>query len=522
MSPKLRDLLYFIALLILLAVFSHVLTPFAPIDIQVMAKYHDTKIIGDRKYRGRVFHFDSLALTKKQKTVERWRGDLWTQQLLAENVYEPEPVVLDEAYDELGFPNKPGRDRYTIACLGDSQTAHSWPQDVEAALQVPTGNFGVPSLEPGYWRESLEAFVLPKKPNLLVIGLYNVRNRVEKVFYAGDIPAMPKSTLRLQIYWIKKYGVPLSLLESPFGRFGVIAFDRLKTARGVVKDLRPWDIFYQSPSVSERSTPTVLQINGTKHSFLPSPQSLPILYTPLRDKYRRHIIQAVTQIRGRCVVEGIRTVIVSIPSKESVYLPFVQKQMTEEEQLKLLGVLPSSLPGFKKHYNEPTKLAKSIADSLGVPFLDGSKVLSKAVEDGKHPWYVTDSHLNREGSVILGTDVARFINSLGRSKMLSRSKVKLGPAPKLNVQKGFVELSVEPVEEGREIWLELDIEALKVSDLKVTGAQGSHSLSPIGGRMRATYFLRCDTVVSKDDRGLKISGMKKGTVIHGARLFIVQ
>ncbi|MDF1662450.1 MAG: hypothetical protein P1V97_11805 [Planctomycetota bacterium] len=522
MSAKLRDLLYFVALLILMAVFSHVLTPFAPMDFRVMAKFHDTKTVGDRTYRGRVYHLASQALTKEQKTVERWRGDLWNQQLLAENVYEPAPVVLDRVYDELGFPNKPGRDSYTIACLGDSQTAHSWPQDIEAALNVSTGNFGVPGLGPGYWRESLEAFVLPKKPKLVVIGLFNARNRVERIFYAGDVPTMPKSTLRLQIYWEKKYGVPLSLLESPFGRFGVIAIDRVKTARGVVKDLRPWWLFDKITPQKTRSIPTVIQLGATKHHFLPSPHSLPILYSPFREKYRRHIIQAITQIRGRCALEGIKTVIVAIPSKESVYLPFIQKELNEQEQLRLLGVLPSNLLGFKKHYNEPAKLAKEIAKDLELPFLDGSQVLSKAVQNGKHPWYVTDSHLSREGSVILGAEVARFIDSLGQSRLLSRSTVEMGAAPKLTVQKEFIELTVDAFKEGREIWLELDIEAFKVSDMLVSGAQGSLSIRPIAGRMRTTYFLRYDKLASEEDRSLKVSGMKRGTVIHGARLFIVQ
>lgn len=521
MSAKLRDLLYFVALLILLAVFSHVLTPFASIDIKVMAKFHEEKTINDRKYHGRVFYFAGRALTKRQETVEQWRGSLWNQGVLADEVYERAPVIYDEVYDEFGFPNKAGQDQYTIAFLGDSQTALSWPKEVGKALQVPVGNFGTPSLEPPFWRESLDAFVLPKKPKLVVIGLFNVRNRVNKMYYAGEVPAMPKSTLRQQIYWSKKYEIPLSLLDNPFGRMGVIALNRIKSARGTMKDLKPWRIFEQRVGKATGSVPSILQLGTTKHEFLPGPESLPFLYTPIREKYRLHMTQAVRQIRGRCALEGIQTIIVFIPSKESVYIPLIQKELNEQEQLKLLGVPADSLPGFEKYNDEALKLAKEIASKVGLPMLDGYEVLSEAVQAGKHPWFVTDSHLSREGCVIFGAAVGQFIKSLGLPKVLKRSRVTMGPAPALSVQKNEVELSVEPLKQGREIWLELDVEAKKASDVLVTGAQGSETFRPVGGRMRTTYFLRYDMLATEEDRGLRISGLKRGTLIHTARIFVV-
>lgn len=518
---KLRDLLYFVALLILLGFFSHGLTPFAPIDFQVMAKYHDKKVIGKREFRGRVYFERGRALTKRQETVEKWRGGLWNQQILADNVYEPEPVTFDHVYDELGFPNEPGRDNYTIACLGDSQTASGWPRTVEQTLNQSTGNFGVPALEPGYWKESLEAFVLSKKPNLVVIGLFNVRNRVEKVFYAGDIPSMPKSTLRRQIYWEKKYRLPLSFLDSPFGRFGIVALDRAKTARGIMKDLKPWRVFEARSQAAAGKTPRNLQIGSTTHRFLPSPHTLPFLYTPIREKYKRHVNQAITQVRGRCALEGIKTIMVFIPSKESIYMPYVLKAFNREEQLELLGVPEVDLPGFEKHYNEPTKLAEAIAKGLKLPFLDGSAVLTKALESGKKPWYVTDGHFSREGNGIYGREVARFIRALGPD-ILKRDKVVIGASPELRAVDGQIELSVGSVGEGKEFWIELDIEAKDPSDLSIAGALGSLSLRPIGGGMRTTYFLKYDGIVSATDRQLKISGMKRKTVIHGARLFALQ
>jgi hypothetical protein len=115
-------------------------------------------------------------------------------------------------------------------------------------------------------------------------------------------------------------------------------------------------------------------------------------YPDLANKARDLALEFLEQIRFTCEQNGIRLVVVSIPSKEQVYA----RELAGE--------------GYDVRY--PQKFVEDYANRHGVPYYDLLPFLRSTVrESGMHPYMKNDPHFNNDGHRVVGKHLAEYFRS---------------------------------------------------------------------------------------------------------------
>lgn len=492
-----RDLGYLLAFCGLLWLFAGPLVTWAPRDLKVFHSYHSQQRVGFRVYDGQVYTLKSRALSSLKEQHERWRGGHWRAGELPDNIYEG-PVEFSEQYDEYGFVNEAGLKTVDIACLGDSQTESGWPNDLNRASDWVVGNYGVAALPLIFQWDIFEQFIKDKKPKLLILGIYctaiNEFNFYIKGYERGDLAMMPRGPLENQIGWAKKYQLPESMIDSTAGRYGVILLSRLRAAR---KAYSRWSVLEPLSFKARSRPPAIAQFVTYKDAAHKRERSLVVVprrAMALRSSFTRGDLarfeQCLQRFEGRCTELGVRLAFVYLPLKERAAFDSMKANMSEAERCRAFDCSLEELKAMDAGKDHLPGLLADIAKSLGVPVFDASPVLIEAYEQGHEPWFLTDSHFNRDGNRRVGEAVARWLKTSLKQPLrrpawaVKRQRVE---ALKPGADGHYVVLCPPELRSKPGLHLALDIKAEKRVGLRLTGRR-EQKISCVGFGQERRYY----------------------------------
>jgi hypothetical protein len=186
----------------------------------------------------------------------------------------------------------------------------------------------------------------------------------------------------------------------------------------------------QAPTV-ERATfdrgMFAVPVGGRTLRFALMPPYLNLLNLGRAD-LERHRGWALTSesMRGMdrsCRDAGAQLVVLFIPSKDQVYLPVLSRAMTPDA---LRSALAFSLPrdpwGVDVRRLQRNRLAQNgliegFCREQGIPFLDLTPALERAVAAGENVYFPDDSHWNARGQDLGAAELARFLEADTRPKL---------------------------------------------------------------------------------------------------------
>jgi hypothetical protein len=482
--PVRRDLAFSAALVATLWLFNAALSGGAPTDLRALASFDRDRSVGERRYHRAAYTMAARAGTSVHETAPRFRGDQWRLRTIPDDVYEPGPVRVDIDYDEHGFPNPLGQDRYAIACLGDSQTESGWPKVLGELLGAPSGNFGTPSMQLPYQLEILEDFVAQKRPRLVILGVFTnsifdleitCRQRDE-----GRLSQAPESVERRRRWEAR--GAPAWLLSSAPGRIAASFATQLKKARRELRAIDPW-----RPFRFEAVTRATKPVNYLKLEPGPGlreaafmPDRLRALGRPYDAGSRPSLLPLLADFEGRCARFGARLMVVHIPTKERFLIDVLREHLDEAERARVFGCALKEMDAFDAHRDDAARLLESTCQALGLPFLDLTAGLAQMIEAGEAPWLVTDTHFGEAGNRRVAELIAAHLRAAGSPLESPRPVVKIGP------WRGGAEAALTLPQTGgaKRAWLELELRSGKPGVATLAASERRFSI-PLGARGRA-------------------------------------
>lgn len=344
---------------------------------------------GRRPYQGPPPHDAS--------TQTSWRG-------LQASEGETETLVLPA--DEDGLPNAVRYEHPDVVLVGDSFAAlagQTQPKglvpSLEQKLDVKIFNLGIPGIGPIHESWLLRNLGVAKKPQAVVWFFYG-GNDFQDTFY------LQKSIAR----GIATHGERRHDTRRPFWILPTI--------------VASW---WSGPPVANKDELPPFQLPGKEHRFTWfHPDKLRFL--AMSEQMMRPspaaaaILQSLDEGRKAAAEIGAEFLVVYIPSKEQVWLPYAELPadlLTQYLEASTLAAIP--VP------DDPQAAAKLLRANCGaleglcanwcaiqnVAYWSATKTLRDEVENGRQPYYRADSHWRAEGQTACVAAIAAQLRTLG-------------------------------------------------------------------------------------------------------------
>ena len=114
---------------------------------------------------------------------------------------------------------------------------------------------------------------------------------------------------------------------------------------------------------------------------------------------------------------GAQFVVMFIPFKSQVYLPILERAFSRDD---LHSAFRFYLDGSKRpvdldamHRNRLAQndLMRQLCDGAGIPLLDTTAALERAVAAGDNVYFPDESHLNERGEAVLADELSAFLRA---------------------------------------------------------------------------------------------------------------
>lgn len=239
-----------------------------------------------------------------------FRGDLYSPKFGVEA--EPVPIQVQATFDTEGFRNPPGLTTVAIAVLGDSYIEagitdqDSFSRRLQKETGLRTANFGVAWYGPFQYLEVLQRYALPKSPKIVLF-----------CFYEGN----DARDIRAYLKWRQGGFYHVYPPDRLVYRYSVAMRDIGHRLASIVNDSGPVTVppprVGVHPQVAELQLgdQTVLVKFGKKND-LRTPAEL------LASEEWIELEKILIEFRDLAVANGIRPVLVFIPTKAHVYAAF--------------------------------------------------------------------------------------------------------------------------------------------------------------------------------------------------------
>jgi hypothetical protein len=309
--------------------------------------------------------------------------------------------------DALGFPNPIELERADLALIGDSFAVAmgvTRPLGLQGRLAEATGltvfNAGVAGIGPVQERWLLEAVVLPKQPRAVLW-----------FFFAGnDLSESYEPLLHRQkgrTTWAEAYP------------------DR-RRPRLLLPDLLAYALSARSGKPRCSPLPAFLfrRADGSGQRLWFHPDYLRQLATPAQDWEANPVWAAVQgelrSARDACRARNARFLLVFLPTKEALYLPYVEPNPALVLRA-ASATLVESLPGEPAAFQEqalanryaPEELVRAFCAAEEIPYLSATPALEALAARGELGFLAADSHWQSVGQEALLGPLLAFLREQG-------------------------------------------------------------------------------------------------------------
>jgi hypothetical protein len=307
--------------------------------------------------------------------------------------------------DSLGFPNPHDVERADVVLVGDSFAVAAGavhPRGLQADLERVTGltvfNLGVSAIGPVQEEWLLDEVGFAKEPRAVVWLLY-AGNDVSGVLAPNAFKKQGKTT------WAEAYA------DRRVPRFLTLDLVRtLLTRKAAPRE--PLDGF------------RLRRADGTEQLLWFEPGEL-LQLSWTREAWEKGLAWRTTRdilerVRARCAERGARFLLVYLPTKAEVYLPYVEKDsaLALETASSILTEplahdVKSFLAAALAHRGDLERVVEAWCAGAGVPFLSGTLFLEGLAQRGELGYLVTDTHWQARGQDALLAPLVDLLRAQG-------------------------------------------------------------------------------------------------------------
>lgn len=317
--------------------------------------------------------------------ITQFSGDLFRITCLStDHAQNFEPYRVTYTRDLHGFRNdEPWFEDIDLVVIGDSFTAAEsvrepfWNGLAESPLAL--GLPGSGTLEQSLL---LQAFALPRMPETVILA-----------YFAGNDLADNQEFTDLQRQGIS-YAQHVHRGRNPFDY--MVTVHLALFARDMINKSTSANCHY--PQTAATSPPTAVAFYDRMVAGLATDQQ-----TLQGIVIFQRTASAVMELANSLQEQGIRFVFMYIPQKAELYW----RWLSDESKTNIAAHLPSTdgritAESIDRHLTTQRDLWASLTDEHSFLFLDLTKPLDEAIENGQTPYFFADTHWNQ-----LGHDIAR-------------------------------------------------------------------------------------------------------------------
>ena len=344
---------------------------------------------GRRPYQGPPPHDAS--------TQTSWRG-------MASGQGETETLVLPA--DEDGLPNAVRYERPDVVLVGDSFAALAGQTQpaglvptLEQKLDVKIFNLGIPGIGPIHESWLLRNLGVAKKPRAIVWFFYG-GNDFQDTFY------LQKSMER----GIATHGERRRDTRRPFLILPAIVASWWSGPPTANKEeLAPFQMVGEENRFTWFHPDKLRFLAMSEQMIQPSPAAAAIL-------------QSLDEARTAAADIGAEFLVVYIPSKEQVWLPYAELPadlLVQYLEKSALGAIPvpddpeAAAALLRANSGALESVCASWCASQNVSYWSATKCLRDEVANGRQPYYRADSHWRAEGQIACVEAIAAQLRKLG-------------------------------------------------------------------------------------------------------------
>ena len=371
-------------------------------------------------------------LRSNVNTLNEWRyGDIVRLGFIPAAVSDGTMHRFRFQTDADGFRNPVTRDRFEIAALGDSFTDAmtmdvdaSWPRQLERRLGVPVQNYGTAAFGPQQELLVLKDFVAPHKPHVVVLAFFAGND----IFDAEAFDAYERSGgTRAQTEPGWRIKDTISRADTWYVvsavRAAAVWWSGQERADASAAEHLPVSIAERGtgePASFDRGMFAVTVGNRRLHWALMPPYLNTLNFSEQELAGRRGwslTRGAIGDMQKVSRSFGAQFVVMFIPFKSQVYLPILERAFSRDD---LHSAFRFYLDGSKRpvdldamHRNRLAQndLMRQLCDGAGIPLLDTTAALERAVAAGDNVYFPDESHLNERGEAVLADELSAFLRA---------------------------------------------------------------------------------------------------------------
>lgn len=323
----------------------------------------------------------------------------------------------ESGHDMLGFRNDRVPPKAAIVAIGDSQTygvsaprQGAWPQQLGGILGQTVYNMGMAGFGPLQYLELARNKARELQPGLLVTGLYLGNDLMDAYYVAQDRPhwqawrrtpksadaatpfhlastAEPQRRFSGVRQWLSANSMLYCVLKATvLTRFATAERDKL--AQSVARDVQfSW---------TDPSHPGVRTIFTPKYRLSAMDAAIPSVEEGIQITRA-----ALRELRTEANRQGVKLLVVMIPTKEGVYCDYLQQTRTEMPQ------------DFTRLCEVELRLRQSLVAFLSgedIALVDTQPAMARAAAQGTRLYPEdSDGHPRATGYAIIAQEVARAV-----------------------------------------------------------------------------------------------------------------
>lgn len=370
-------------------------------------------------------------------TYTQWEyGDLVEMAIIPSEVSQARVNHYPVRTDREGFRNPATRERIAIAALGDSFTdalmlpvEQAWPARLEQILKIPVQNYGIAGFGPQQELYVLQDYVIQHRPSVVVVAYFAGNDIFDAQSFAKFEQTRTEGA-EMAGWKIKKVVMRYEILYS-------VAL--LRTAfhgllrRGKAAEPPPNQLIRDTIKVAA-AKPAVstapprayfdrgmfhIPIHGHTVSFALMPPYLRTLTYSKADlealpgwKLTRRAYQDMKRAVDQ---EGARLVVMYIPFKSQLYLPFLEQSFSTDDLNRTFTFYfrenPSDADVKKMSRNRlvQNEMMRNLCEEMGILFLDLTPALQRQIDQGNSVYFSDDAHWNSDGHELAARELADFL-----------------------------------------------------------------------------------------------------------------
>jgi len=358
--------------------------------------------------------------------VNEWRyGDIVRMGFIPPDVSDAVLHRFPFRTDREGFRNDRTRDRIDVAALGDSFTdgmtlsaEDGWTRRLEALTGLAVQNYGTAGFGPQQELMVLKEVAIGHRPRIVVLGFFAGNDIFDaEAFDEFERSGNPRALAGWQIKDVVSRADTWFLVSALHAAASWTTTQQRVEARAPVE--QPSAVATSGPDrvTFDRGMFTAV-VSGSRMRFAFMPPYVNTLTFSERELTERDgwrlTRESLIEMRDAARRAGSEFVVMFLPFKSQVYLPWLRTHVSDDELVRSLRFyLPDRMPDIDavmKNRLAQNRMMRAFCEANGISLLDATDALQARFLTGANVYFPDESHLNETGHAIVADALAQFLS----------------------------------------------------------------------------------------------------------------